>query len=618
MSSPNYHAGDYLTDPARIEALYRLDILDSDSEEVFDSITRLAITLFDVPIATINLLDGERQWAKSSTDNRLAGGTIPVESTVCQYPIRDNAALVIPDLSQDPRFRNADFVTGEMALSFYAGVPLRTRDGHAVGTLCLLDRRPRETLDVKSMCLLCQLGELAVGAMELRNAQDQTHRSLLRAVEEDALTGLMSRRGILLHLQRLLGDDMETPPEIAMIEVRLGRIDRVKSGYGTAVSNQVLKDAGERIHALCESGELLACLDETRFMIARVFPFKLSVAVEPSLDTWADTRAQDVVACFDEPFVVDGESFLLIPSIGISRSPKDGVDAFALLDAADDASATAAHNGIGTQAIHWGASGNSCKHRQKLSLERRLRAAVERREFTLAYQPIVNLQNGNRIVGAEALMRWPQDDGPGIGPNLFIPLAEELGLIHEMGLWGFEAACNALRQWRIDAAQSLWISVNLSPLQLQDRWLPERLEKITSAAGVDPRQIKLEITESALIEHFDEVAGLLERLTEIGFPLALDDFGTGHSSLSRLIHLPFSILKVDRAFVSDTPAGPGAAVVASLAQLARSLGLEAVGEGIETEAHERFLRTLGYSLGQGYRYARPLSHDAFLKRVHGD
>lgn len=606
--------GDYLDDPARLAALHRLDILDSEPEETFDAITRLASTLFGVPIATIHLLDDKRQWVKSATENAYLKET-PVEMTACQHVIRDGEALVIPDLAQDPRFCDAEVVTGPGGLRFYAGAPLRNGDGHYIGTLCLMDREPRAPLDGKGIRLLSQLAEVVIGAMELRRAQDQARRHLLRAVEEDAQTGLLSRRGILLRLQRLLGGDLETPPEIAMIKVRLGGIDVVKRGYGTAVSSQIFRNVADRIRLTCVSGELLAALDEGTFLIARVFDGNPRDPAMWSPHAWAEACTRDIVECIERPNEVEGETFHLTASAGVACSPEDGVDAYTLLDVADEASEIAKRD-RGNGRIHWGASGQSGKYRHKLSVERRLRTAVERRQFALAYQPIVDLQNGCHTVGAEALLRWPQEDGSVIGPDLFIPLAEELGLIHPLGLWVFETACETLRQWRNDTGKDLWTSVNLSPLQLQDPNLADRLAAIATSAGVDPGRVKLEITESALIERFDETSGLLKQLTEIGFPLALDDFGTGHSSLSRLIHLPFSVLKVDRAFVYDTPDGPGAAVVASLALLAQSLHLEALGEGIEVEAHETFLRGLGYHLGQGYHYAKPLTPEAFLERVH--
>jgi EAL domain-containing protein (putative c-di-GMP-specific phosphodiesterase class I) len=246
--------------------------------------------------------------------------------------------------------------------------------------------------------------------------------------------------------------------------------------------------------------------------------------------------------------------------------------------------------------------------RQKLSLEGRLRRAVAQREFTVFYQPIMALQDGYRVVGAEALLRWPQPEGETpIGPDVFIPLAEELGLMDRLGLQVFEDSCYQLRLWQEAAGgRDFWVSVNLAPTQLKDPHLASRFVAIARQAGVDPSHIKLEVTESAFEEGFDVSGQVIDELAAAGFPLALDDFGTGHSSLSRLINMPFNLLKIDRSFVNQTPDGPGAAVVTSLRHLAGCLHLDSLGEGVESEAHEQFLRDLGYEYAQGYRYSKPL------------
>lgn len=211
-------------------------------------------------------------------------------------------------------------------------------------------------------------------------------------------------------------------------------------------------------------------------------------------------------------------------------------------------------------------------------------------------------------------MRWPRGDKHAVGPDRFIPIAEETGLIHKLGLWVFEAACSDLAAW-LRQGHDLWISVNLSPLQLDDPQLTEQLKRRTQAAGVDPSRIKLEITESALSTHINEIDYALQRLREAGFQLALDDFGTGHSSLARLIRMPFSTLKVDRGFVNDCPDGPGAAVVTSVSALAHDLHIDLVAEGVEHDGHERFLREHGYTLAQGYYYARPMSAEALTEHM---
>lgn len=607
----NAGAPDYLADRARLDALRRLGILDSEPEGAFDAITRLGASLFDVPIVTIHLLDNERQWVKASTDPAHAESS-PARETVCQYTIAQSSVFVVPDLSNDRRFRDAQYVTGERGFRFYAGAPLRTRDGQNVGTLCLLDRKPRPMLDESEIRMLEDLAAVVIEAMELRAAHQRTQHNLLRAVEEDALTGLMSRRGVLLHLQRLSADHGEKPAAIAMVQLRIARIEQIRAGYGSALSNQLLKDVAERLRGLSDTGDVLARLDGTAFLFARTVPGAGKGPASPGLDRWAQERAQAALASLHAPFTVDDEAYHLEGSAGIARFPEDSVDAYQLLDVADNAALKAEETRGDSLRLVWGDSETGQFHRRRLTLEQRLRRALAKREFELAYQPIVDLQNGNRIVGAEALLRWPQPSGPPIGPDLFIPLAEEIDLIQPLGLWAFEEACETLRSWQQQGRDDLWMSVNLSPRQLTCAGLANQLSGAAERARVDPSRIKLEITESALIEHFDEVAGVLDALTDAGFPLALDDFGTGHSSLSRLIHLPFSVLKVDRVFVADTPNGPGAAVVASLSQLARTLRLEALGEGIETAEHEQYLRSRGYQLGQGFRFARPASAEDLL------
>lgn len=197
-------------------------------------------------------------------------------------------------------------------------------------------------------------------------------------------------------------------------------------------------------------------------------------------------------------------------------------------------------------------------------------------------------------------------------PAFFIPLAEEIGVIDELGRRVFEQACQQLAVWHA-AGHRLWISVNLAPAQLDAPDLCRELEHMVREAGIEPTDIKLEVTESSLNRDYAAAQRVLGELREAGFRLALDDFGTGFSSLSRIIRLPFSVIKLDRGFVSDCPGGPGAAVVSSLSDLAASLGMETVAEGIETAEQQAYVRAEGVQYGQGYYYAAPLYPAGFLE-----
>ena len=213
------------------------------------------------------------------------------------------------------------------------------------------------------------------------------------------------------------------------------------------------------------------------------------------------------------------------------------------------------------------------------------------------------------MAGAEALLRWPLPDGQApIGPDKFIPLAEQLGLMDELGGQGFEDACLQLRRWQeLPGNAAFWVSVNVAPTQLRNPSLADRFIAITQATGVAPACIKLEITENALDVDLSEINTVIDELVAAGFSLALDDFGTGYSSLGRLINMPFTLFKVDKAFVWQIPDGRGAGVVASLSHLSHQLKFDALGEGVETAAQEAYLRDLNYRYAQGYYYAKPMS-----------
>ena len=241
-----------------------------------------------------------------------------------------------------------------------------------------------------------------------------------------------------------------------------------------------------------------------------------------------------------------------------------------------------------------------------------MQVAVSNKSLVLFYQPVIDLLSG-RAVGAEALLRWPRSDGEAsIGPDQFIPLAEKLGLMVELGGQVFEDACLQLRRWQeLSGNEAFWISVNVSPTQLQDPNLADRFIAISQAIDVSPANIKLEITETALEFDLGEASNVINKLVAAGFSLALDDFGTGYSSMGRLIDMPFKLIKVDKAFVKQTPDGRGAGVVASLSQLSHHLQIDALGEGVETAAHEAFLISLNYRYAQGFYYAKPMSADNF-------
>lgn len=597
---------DVIDDPERLDALRRLGLLDEAPEKAFDDIIELLRLEFDVGVARIHLLDDAHLHIRGASDG-TAGTKIPVRPSMCQYTINQTGVLIIPDLDEDPEFAPMNLTAGGRPVRFYAGAPLITRDGQHVGSLCLLDSRPRQGLEPQQYGLLTKMAELTSHLMELRHSHADTQEHLVRAVDQDAITGLLSRQGASARLQQRIETAGDGGAGVSIIEFRVGRIDLVSSGFGQAARNKLMRELGERLSDTATDGELTARADEAGFLLLT----GSDAATRASLDQEVEARARTIVANLARPIDVGGELFHPEICAGIARVPPNGRDAHELLNMAHDAAVRVSQTYGDT--VGWPDPDAIAAERDKLSLEGRLRQAVEQDQLRVHYQPIVAVQEGNRIVGAEALLRWPQPKGRDpIGPATFIPLAEELGLMHRIGNRVFELSCQQLRSWLDETCeQDFWVSVNLAPQQLQDRELARRFINIAHQNGVSPRQVKLEITESAITEAFETVAQVIDELDQAGFALALDDFGTGHSSLARLINMPFDVLKVDRSFVAQGRESPGAAVVSSLRQLTRSLRLNALAEGVETAEHDRYLHELGYELAQGYYYSKPLDAEAF-------
>ncbi|MEX0607677.1 MAG: GGDEF domain-containing phosphodiesterase, partial [Halofilum sp. (in: g-proteobacteria)] len=316
-----------------------------------------------------------------------------------------------------------------------------------------------------------------------------------------------------------------------------------------------------------------------------------------------------------EPLIVHGYERRVGVSIGISLYPEHGEAAELLIDKADTAMYGAKVGGSSSRIALYEPS-MSQERRQRLSLEARLHRAVDGDELDLCYQPMVELGSG-QIVGVEALLRWPQADGSFVAPSEFIPVAEETGLITGIGEWVLDTASRQIAEWR---AQSLAIpvAVNISPGQLQLPGDHRRFADLVSP-HVEPEWVELEVTESLLMANPEATESTLRAFTEQGFRLAIDDFGTGYSSLTRLQHLPIQTLKIDKAFVADlgrTRSGEG--IVHSIIELARSLSIRPLAEGIETDGQRSMLLAEGCRWGQGHWFSHAVPADELVRLVRGE
>ncbi|MCZ4306142.1 EAL domain-containing protein [Zoogloeaceae bacterium G21618-S1] len=439
----------------------------------------------------------------------------------------------------------------------------------------------------------------------------RSERHVRHLAYTDTLTGLPNRTQFQEHLQHQLDAAGEHNKILAVLFLDLDRFKFVNDTLGHEIGDRLLKTVGRRISHSVRAGDCVARLGGDEFTV---------VLENLSSTTVAAAVAKKIATDLADPYVVDGHDIFVTASIGIALYPRDGTDLSTLLRHADTAMYRAKHSKHSFVFYEDAMETSASEH---LRLESDLRHAVERREFELHYQPEIDARSG-RLVAAEALVRWRHPSRGLLGPNEFIPIAEETGLILPIGEWVLSAACEQLRAWRA-AGHGVRVAVNFSGQQLQDEQIATTVERVLDAYGVTPDDLIVELTESVWMERQGEAIDNLYRLKRLGVRLAIDDFGTGYSSLSYLKRMPVDILKVDRSFVTDlagTSTGADVntdvAIVRGIIALAHNLDLEVVAEGVETQVQHDLLQAMGCDLIQGYLISKPLPADAFTARFLHD
>jgi diguanylate cyclase (GGDEF)-like protein len=389
---------------------------------------------------------------------------------------------------------------------------------------------------------------------------------------------------------------------VAVLFLDMDNFKLVNDSLGHQVGDVMLVKVAERLRASTRETDLVARQGGDEFLILLSDLERPVTGSDEVAMAAANAVANRIRQAFARPFEASGRQFYASGSIGIALFPEDGADADTLMRSADAAMYQAKRL---TRGDHLRYSRNVQDDGDKLSMSSRLRHSVEHGDWVLHYQPIVELSDG-RVTGVEALIRWNDPNGGIVPPGEFIPLAEELGLIEAIGDWVIDEVARQQRAW-CDEGLDLEVSFNLSPRQLWSKNLAERIIAKLSAARVDPRKVVVEITESSAMAEPERTQQILAELRAWGLGLAIDDFGTGYSSLSRLRHLPVDILKIDRAFVRDADRDVGlAGMVRAMIQLAQSLDLTPLAEGVESQGEYAFLRSQGCRLAQGFYFSRPL------------
>jgi diguanylate cyclase (GGDEF)-like protein len=435
----------------------------------------------------------------------------------------------------------------------------------------------------------------------------QTQLRIQRLAYHDALTGLPNRRLFSDQLHKVLAAARRKERRAAVLLVDLDDFKRINDTLGHSSGDHVLVEVAGRLREVVRAYDTVGREFEPEMLhtIARLGGDEFLVAIA-DLNSGEDAAivAGRVLKSLATPLRIAGQDLIVSASIGISVFPEDGADLESLLKHADVALYQAKDAGRNTGEF-FNQSMNAAAH-QRLLLETNLRRAVERDEIAVHFQPLVDARTG-RPIGVEALLRWTDPELGQVPPVQFVPVAERIGLIAALTELALRRTCEQLVAWHGAGFKSLRASINLSPLLLRRPDIVEGLAGPATAAGLDPGWIELEITESALMGKPQEAERVLAELKVRGFRLSLDDFGTGYSSLSHLRRFPFDTLKIDRAFVQDVAVNQtDAAIVAAIVTLARSLRLEPVAEGVESDAQRSVLLQQGCVFMQGYLFGRPM------------
>jgi diguanylate cyclase (GGDEF)-like protein len=425
---------------------------------------------------------------------------------------------------------------------------------------------------------------------------------MTHSAQHDVVTNLPNRLLLSDRITQAIALARRQNRPIAVLFLDLDRFKYINDSLGHAAGDKLLQSVSKRLLANVRGSDTVSRLGGDEFVV---------LLSEISCPEDAATSAKRILLSLNAPHSIGEEQDLqhIDGSIGISVYPEDGDDAETLIKNADMAMYHAKEQGRNNFQFFKAEMNRKAVERQ--SLEGGLRRALEREEFLLHYQPKINLETGE-ITGVEALIRWQQPERGLVPPSQFVPIAEDCGLIIQIGRWVLREACTQARAWQDAGLPPLPITVNVSAVEFRDKGFVEGVRQILAETGLEARYLGLELTEGVLREDAEWRASVLQELKRMGVHLAVDDFGTGYSSLSYLRQFPIDVLKIDQSFVHQITADPDdSSIVSAIINMGKSLKHLVVAEGIETQEQRAYLQTQRCTEGQGYLFSRPLGAAQF-------
>ena len=577
-----------LDERQRLLELRDFGILDTEPDDDYDRLVQLATALCGTPMGTLTFVDSARQWYKSRVGVTVAETTR--DRAFCAHTILDpDRLLEVQDSGQTPWFDAEIYGPAGPTVRFYAGVPLKTREGSAIGTLCVMDEVPR-ALSEAQRDALHKLAKAVSTQLNLR-------RQLRIATQTDRLTGLPN----WFHFEAQF--DASRPAKGIVAFVRLKTVSQINSAHGFRVADALIKQTADRLRAFTDGGAFIGRIKRGLFIL--FFP-------DADATRFAAATAPELTALLHAPYSVNNLALVCPINLGFAAFPDDGKSLDEVVNAADAALQMAIERDEPVAFFDKSVDNVLSMHYR---LEPQLREALREGQFVNFYQPKIDLATGS-ISGVEALIRWMHPQRGLVPPMEFVPALESTGLISEVGKQIVERALSDWMAWRAAGLPAPRIAVNVAAAQLRDDSFVQELRHALASSGADASAIGIEVTESILIGNMERAIEVLTEVRKLGIPVAIDDFGTGYSSLAYIVTLPIDEVKIDRAFIKKVTADPAyKGIVNTCISLAHNLNLKVVAEGVEIEGQAAVLRQLGCDQAQGFLYSPPVPADQLARML---
>lgn len=580
-----------LNEASRLSRILHMGLIDSGADEVLDHIIGMVTHYFQVPIALVSIVSEHRQWFRAGTG--LAERETPREISFCAYSILSNEVFQVPDAQLDERFRENPLVTGEPFVRFYAGVPLVTADGLALGTLCIIDNTTRSPLDARDIAMFEMYGQLVM--KRLNNLRKDSY--------VDHPTGLFNR--LRLEEDIIALANREDHALVALDMVNPVFLDSIIKALGYSF-------AQELVRCMIDSCREQLPPDTALY---KVSPTRIALLTRHDGPEQAEQLFRKLIKHFQRPLVcrnipIQMDLGIGVLPLGLGRTDeKDWIRL--VVSAADEA------RGKATGWRWYEPHLDFAQQRAFLLLASLADAVRSPDQLSLVFQPRMEVSTG-RIVTVEALLRWQHPALGPISPVEFIPLAEKTALIRSLSLWVLRHAVEQARTWQRQG-YAFKVAMNVSAIDLANSQFSDALFEQLSISELDPGRFELEFTESALCDNPDITRQQLERLRALDIDIAIDDFGTGYSNWTYLRQLPATTVKLDKSLVENLDANEkDRRLVEAIVDLARRLGYRVVAEGAETEDVYEVLCQLGCHEVQGFLVARPMTASALEHWMNGE